>query len=108
MDLTNAGRFDAVVNSVFSALADAFPQAIDLDPETLGIAEGPAYLSDVSGREKASEHFATHFFAASCMRFLLAEGYISGTVHHTWAATVVLTAKGLEQIGGLPMSLRSA
>ncbi|MNB56954.1 hypothetical protein D3C87_1149200 [compost metagenome] len=107
MDLTNTARFDAVVHRVFVALADAFPKAIDLDPEELGIADGPAYLSE-GGREKATEHFATHAFAAACMRFLLAEGYISGTVHHTWAATVVFTAKGLEQIGGLPMSLRSA
>jgi hypothetical protein len=106
MDLKNAARFDEVVHSVFLALADAFPKAIDLDPQALGLAPGPAYVLDGSGRQNPTEHIEAHTFAAACIRFLEAEGYISGKAHPTWATSVVLTSKGLERIGGLPTSLR--
>jgi hypothetical protein len=107
MDLKNAAQFDEVVHAVFLALTDAFPKAIDLHPEALGLAPGPAYVSDDSGRQNPTEHIQAHTFAAACMRFLESEGYISGKVHPTWATSVVLTSKGLERVGGLPVSLRT-
>lgn len=108
MDLKNAAEFDRVVTRVLSALAEAFPQPIDLRFDELGLVEGPAYKDvDTYGRSGSTEHSPQHVFAAQCVRFLATEGYVSGTVHFDWATGVVLTGKGLDLIGGPPSSLRT-
>jgi len=106
MDLKNAAEFDRVVTRVFSALADAFPQPIDLRFDELGLVDGPSYVeTDTYGRTTATEYSPQHVFAAQCVRFLESEKYVSGTVHSDWAVSVLLTAKGLDLIGGPPSSL---
>lgn len=107
MDLKNAAEFDRVVMRVLSALADAFPQPIDLRFDELGLVDGPAYVEvDTYGRTNPTEYAPQHVFAAQCVRFLETENYISGSVHSDWAASVLLTGKGLDLIGGPPNSLR--
>lgn len=106
MDLKNAAEFDRIVTGVLSALADAFPQPIELRFDELGLVDGPASVeADNFGRTTATEHAPKHVFAAHCVRFLASEEYISGAVHYDWAVGVVLTAKGLDLIGGMPRSL---
>jgi hypothetical protein len=106
MDLQNAARFDEVVKTVFSALAEAFPKAIDLDFQALGLVDGPAYEHN-RGREEDTAYTEKHAFAASCVRFLISEEYISGKAHPAWVEHAIFTAKGLERVGGLPASLRT-
>ena len=108
MDLKNAAEIDRVVTRVLSALADAFPQPIDLYFDELGLVDGPAYVetNDIYNRQVETEHMPQHVFAAHCVRFLESEKYVSGTVHPAWANGVLLTAKGLDLIGGPPNSLR--
>ncbi|WP_133160909.1 hypothetical protein [Pseudomonas laurylsulfativorans] len=108
MDLKNAAEFDRVVTRVLSALADAFPRPIDLHFDDLGLADGPAHVetNDVYNRHVETEHMPQHVFAALCVRFLESEKYVSGTGHSYWATGVLLTAKGLDLIGGPPSSLR--
>ena len=109
MDLKNAAEFDRVVTRVLSALADAFPQPIDLHFHDLGLADGPAQVArnDVYNQQDDTEHRPQHVFAARCVRFLESEKYVSGTVHFDWATGVLLTAKGRDLIGGPPNSLRT-
>jgi len=109
MELKNAAEFDRVVTRVLEALADAFPRPIDLRFEDLGLVDGPAQvaLNDVYNQTTDTEHRPQHVFAALCVRFLESEKYVSGTVHSDWAVGVVLTAKGLDLIGGPPNSLRT-
>lgn len=104
MDLKNAAEFDHVVTRVLTALAEAFPKPIDLDFQALGLADGPAYLQE-DFNTLDTEHTPQHEFAAQCVRFLVAEEYVSGTPHPTWVGYVLLTAKGLELINATPDSL---
>ena len=104
MDLKNAAEFDRVVTCVLTALAESFPRLMDLNFHALGLADGPG-SNLVNGRYLDTESTPQHQFASHCVRFLLAEEYISGTVHPVWAAGVLLTAKGLELINAIPDSL---
>lgn len=106
MDLKNAAEFDRVVTRVLTVLAEAFPKTINLDFEQLGLADGPASV-DKDFHQVDTEYMPQHIFAAQCVRFLVDEEFVSGAANYSWAASVNLTAKGLELIGATPRSLRS-
>lgn len=101
MDLKNAIEFDRVVTRVLTALAEAFPVPIDLTFDTLGLADAPG-SELVNGRYIDTESTPQRQFASHCVRFLLAEEYISGTVHPIWVAHVLLTAIPFKVFGKSP------
>lgn len=105
MDLKNAAEFDQVVTRVLSVLAEAFPRPLDLAFQEIGLADGPAYVTE-NYNSVETEHTPKHEFAAQCVRFLISEGYLIGEPHPTWVRAVILTAKGLELTNSTPNSLR--
>ncbi|WP_236167415.1 hypothetical protein [Pseudomonas fulva] len=97
MQVKNHVQFDKVVIATMRYLAEQFPKPVDLRFEELGVVSGPAY-KESEGNEVQTEHFAQHLFACDCVRFLIAEGYITGEVKYAWCSRVCLTSTGLDLI----------
>ncbi|WP_327437797.1 hypothetical protein [Pseudomonas donghuensis] len=92
---------------MLTVLSEAFPNPISLDFQELGLADGPATVAK-DFDELQTEYMPQHVFAAQCVQFLVDEEFVSGKAHHYWAASVQLTAKGIDLIGATPRSLRSS
>lgn len=98
MQVKNHVQFDQVVIHTMTYLAEHFPKPVDLKFEVLGVVREPAYKKSAEGNEVQTEHFSQHLFACDCVRFLIAEGYVTGEVKYAWCSRVCLTSKGLDLI----------
>lgn len=98
MQVKNHVQFDRVVIAIMGYLAEHFPRPVDLEFDKLGVVPGPAFKNSAGASDVQTEHFPKHLFACDCVRFLIAEGYVTGEVKYTWCASICLTSKGLDLI----------